>query len=206
MGNQNLWKCLGLGTSGRPRYLRSPKAAQLQTQAPASPCQRETQRPKSNLGRKSTSPTWVSWRSTNRGQSPSWPKMAMIRISLKKGVLEKKCRSHRKSGLGPLYFSFEKSWGPKLGLGRILEKYGFPSGAYMLLWTRGKWVPGKHKIFLESLLHMVHVLQSSQKMRLASKKSSIFSGAIFPADVREIRHTKFCLKWLLGPSWAHLCF
>ena len=27
----------------------------------------------------------------------------------KKGVLEKKCRSHRKSGLGPSYFSFEKS-------------------------------------------------------------------------------------------------
>ena len=47
----------------------------------------------------------------------------------KKRVLEKKCRSHRKSGLGPLYVSFEKSWGPKLGLRRILEKYGFPSGA-----------------------------------------------------------------------------
>ena len=27
----------------------------------------------------------------------------------KKGVLEKKWRSHRKSGLGPSYFSFEKS-------------------------------------------------------------------------------------------------
>ena len=27
----------------------------------------------------------------------------------KKGVLEKKCRSHRKSGLGPSDFSFEKS-------------------------------------------------------------------------------------------------
>ena len=40
----------------------------------------------------------------------------------KNGVLEKKRCSQRKSGLGPLYFSFEKSWGPKLGLRRILEK------------------------------------------------------------------------------------
>ena len=93
-----------------------------------------------------------------------------------------------------------------MGLRRILEKYGFPLGAKMLHFPTGKWVPGKHKMFLESLLHMVHVLQSSQKLRLASKKLSIFSGAIFPADVREIRHTKFCLKWLLGPSWARLSF
>ena len=47
----------------------------------------------------------------------------------KNGVLEKKRCSQRKSGLGPLYFSFEKSWGPKLGLRRILEKYALPSGA-----------------------------------------------------------------------------
>ena len=47
----------------------------------------------------------------------------------KNGVLEKKRCSQRKSGLGPLYFSFEKSWGTKLGLRRILKKYGFPSGA-----------------------------------------------------------------------------
>ena len=76
----------------------------------------------------------------------------------------------------------------------------------MLHFPLGKWVPGKHKIFLESLLHMVHVLQSSQKLRLASKKSSIFSGAIFPTDVGEIRHPNVFLKWLLGPSWARLSF
>ena len=70
----------------------------------------------------------------------------------------------------------------------------------MLLWTHGKWVPGKHKIFLESLLHMVHVIQSSQKLRLASKKSSIFSELIFLADVGEIRH----LMFFLDRSWARV--
>ena len=66
----------------------------------------------------------------------------------KKGVLEKKCRSHRKSGLGPSDFSFEKSWGPRLGLRRIFEKYGFPLGAKLLHFPEGKWAPAKHKIFL----------------------------------------------------------
>ena len=46
----------------------------------------------------------------------------------KKASAGKKCCSLRKSGLEPLYLSFEKAWGPKLGLRQILEKYVFPSG------------------------------------------------------------------------------
>ena len=49
----------------------------------------------------------------------------------KKGVLDKKCCSRRESGLGPLYFFFEKSWEPKLGLRRILEKDEFLLAAKM---------------------------------------------------------------------------
>ena len=139
-------------------------------------------------------------------KSPSWPKMATMRISQKRECWKKSAVATVKVASGPQTFPLRSHEGPSWAQDEFLEKYGFPLGAKMHHFPSGKWAPGKHKIFLESLLHMVHVLQSSQKLRLASKKSSIFSGAIFPADVREIRHTKFCLKWLLGPSWAHLCF
>ena len=102
------------------------------------------------------------------------PKLAQDGIDenfTKKGVLEKKYRRHRKSGLGPSYFSFEKSWGPKLGLRWILEKYGVPLGAKLLHFPEGKWILRKTQDVFESLLHMVHFLQSSQKLRLASNKS-----------------------------------
>ena len=64
----------------------------------------------------------------------------------------------------------------------------------------GKVGPRKTLDIFESLLHMVHVLQSNQKTRLASKKRSIFSGLIFLADVGEIRHSNF----FLNRSWAHV--
>ena len=60
----------------------------------------------------------------------------------------------------------------------------------------------KTQDMFESLLHMVHVLQTRQTLRLASKKSSIFLGLIFPADLAELRHPSF----FLNRSWARLSF
>ena len=133
--------------SGRPGYLQSPKAAELQTQAPASPCQREPQRPKSNLGHKSTSPKWVSWRSTNRSQSPSWPKMATMRISQKRERWEKSGVATVKVASGPQTFPLRSHEGPSWAKDEFLEKYGFPLGIKMLHFPTGKWVPGRHKTF-----------------------------------------------------------
>ena len=61
-----------------------------------------------------------------------------------------------------------------------------------------------HDVF-ESLLHMVHVLQPSQKLRLASKKWLIFSALFFPSDVGEFWHPRgpqFFFQTALGPKLA----
>ena len=61
-------------------------------------------------------------------------------------------------------------------------------------------------MFLNNYCIWCIIYNQVKKLRLASNMSSIFSGGIFPADVGEIRHPIFFLKWLLGPSWARLSF